>query len=173
MTRPGEEARTTTEPSPILYRSGGFELDPVRETLRGPDGPVPLRDHALRVLKLLVERAPEVVSRDAILDEVWGHQALSESSIAQVIRDIRSTLGDLARTPTMVATRYGRGYQFIGSVERVERRHRHSAPTAQPSRQRPEQRFAFDKPGPAALIALIAALAIGGWQWFVASRRCH
>ena len=111
MSGPGDHPEQTRENSSAaanwVYRFGGFELDPVRETLRADDGPVLLRDHALRVLKLLVERAPEVVSRDDILDEVWGHQALSESSIAQVIRDIRAALNDPARNPTMLATRYG------------------------------------------------------------------
>jgi DNA-binding winged helix-turn-helix (wHTH) protein/tetratricopeptide (TPR) repeat protein len=104
----------------MIYRFDQFELDAERETLTGPDGPVALRDHALLVLKLLVERAPEVVSRDEILDGVWGHQALSESSIAQVIREIRSALGDSARSPRHVATRYGRGYQFVADVEVAE-----------------------------------------------------
>ena len=152
-----------TEPERV-YRFGDFELDPVRETLNGPDGPVGLRDHALRVLKLLVERAPTVVSRDDILDEVWGHQALSESSIAQVIRDIRATLGDSARSATMVATRYGRGYQFVGQVERVRMDARAStrpsgetAPDQDPLRARRPRML---------LVAVVAVLAVTGWQWF-------
>ena len=113
-----------------VYRFAQFELDPVRESLHGPEGLVPLRDHALRVLKLLIERAPGIVSRDEILDGVWGHQALSESSIAQVIKDIRASLGDSAREPQLVATRYGRGYQFIGDIERGERGEREPATSA-------------------------------------------
>jgi len=104
----------------MIYRFDGFELDTDREALTGPDGAVALRDHALLVLKYLIERAPEVVTRDEILEHVWGHQALSESSIAQVIRDIRTALGDSARSPTHLATRYGRGYQFVGDVQVVE-----------------------------------------------------
>lgn len=104
----------------MIYRFGAYRLDPVRETLTGPDGPVGLRGHSLLVLKLLVERAPEVVSRDEILSEVWGHDALSESSIAQVIKDIRKALGDDSKSPTHVVTKYGRGYQFIAKVELVD-----------------------------------------------------
>jgi len=147
----------------LVYRFGKFELDPVRETLNGPDGPVLLRDHALRVLKLLIERSPGIVSRDEILDAVWGHQALSESSIAQVIRDIRSTLGDLARPPTMVATRYGRGYQFIGDLERVEQEA--DPPSAPPPSRATDRRSPSTIPR-TLLIGLIAVLAIAGSQWF-------
>lgn len=170
MTRPGEEARTTTEPPPILYRFGGFELDPIRETLRGPDGPVLLRDHALRVLKLLVERAPEVVGRDDILDEVWGHQALSESSIAQVIRDIRAALGDPARNPSMLATRYGRGYQFIGDLERVTaddlETDEPSPDRAPPEPSEPPARREPRRPLRLLLIALVIVAGLSAVQWY-------
>lgn len=102
---------------PVIYRFGEFRLDAARETLADAGGPVALRDHALRVLKLLIERAPEVVSKDEILEKVWGHDALSESSVPQVIKDIRQVLRDSAKSPELIVTRYGRGYQFIGYVE--------------------------------------------------------
>jgi len=104
----------------MIFRFGKFHLDPVRETLTGPDGIVALRGHALLVLKVLVERSPEVVSKDEILDAVWGHDALSENSIAQVIKDIRLALGDNAKNPEYVVTRYGRGYQCIARVELID-----------------------------------------------------
>ncbi|MCB1643303.1 MAG: tetratricopeptide repeat protein, partial [Xanthomonadales bacterium] len=101
----------------MIYRFGEFRLDAAREILSDAGGPVALRDHALRVLKLLIERAPEVVSKDEILTQVWGHDALSESSVPQVIKDIRQVLRDSAKSPELIVTRYGRGYQFIGYVD--------------------------------------------------------
>ncbi len=138
----------------MIYRFNGYSLDAERETLTGPDGPVPLRDHALLVLKLLIERAPGVVSRDDILDAVWGHQALSESSIAQVIREIRAALGDSARSPTHIATRYGRGYQFVADVE--------GANGAEPAPSRTAPRMI----GPiAATLVVLVALVAATLQW--------
>ncbi len=184
MSDPGHPENAPRSIVGVVFRFGPYELDPVRETLHGPDGPLPLRDHALRVLKLLIERAPEVVSRDDILDEVWGHQALSESSIAQVIRDIRAVLVDSARSPRFVATRYGRGYQFVGDVVRIEPGIESGAePTGAdgvPSRfrARPSTRSPQDAPtrpisGHARsrrkwrplLLATIAMVAIGLWHW--------
>ena len=83
----------------MIYRFGVYRLDSERDTLADANGPVALRDHALRVLKLLLERAPEVVTKDQILAQVWGHDALSESAIPQVIKDIRQVLGDSAKSP--------------------------------------------------------------------------
>lgn len=102
--------------APVIYHFGKYRLDSVRETLSSAEGPVPLRDHAFRVLKLLIERAPDVISKDEILNQVWGHESLSESSIAQVVKDIRQALGDSAKSPKLIATRYGRGYQFVATL---------------------------------------------------------
>ena len=150
----------------IVYRFGLFELDPIRETLHGPEGPVLLRGHAFRVLMLLVERAPEVVSRDDILDEVWGHQALSESSIAQVIRDIRSALNDSARAPVFVVTRYGRGYQFVGEFTRETQPQKPPFRAPKPDAQHAQQPqpLAVGSRRPLWVIAGLVALALG-WQW--------
>lgn len=112
----------------MIYRFNCFELDADREILTGPDGQIALRGHALLVLKLLIERAPGVVTRDEILEQVWGHQALSESSIAQVVREIRTALDDSKRSPMHVATRYGRGYQFVADVEVVDEPRQAPAP---------------------------------------------
>ena len=166
MNDPGENnKRRTVSPRPI-YRFGQFEIDPIRETLRGPEGPVLLREHAFRVLMLLVERAPEVVSRDDILDDVWGHQALSESSIAQVIRDIRSALGDSARAPELVATRYGRGYQFIGEFTRDTQSQEPPSQAPQPEAEREQgsQPQSVGSRRPLWVVAGLVALALG-WQW--------
>ena len=151
----------------MIYRFDRFELDTERESLTGPDGAVALRGHALLVLKYLIERAPEVVTRDEILQHVWGHQALSESSIAQVIRDIRSALGDSARSPRHLATRYGRGYQFVGELEVFESgkdADRVGSPdVASASPPRSGRRTAWNQ----ALMIVVAAIVVfAGWQWY-------
>ncbi|MCB1613757.1 MAG: tetratricopeptide repeat protein [Lysobacterales bacterium] len=120
----------------MIYRFGVYRLDSERDTLADANGPVALRDHALRVLKLLLERAPEVVTKDQILAQVWGHDALSESAIPQVIKDIRQVLGDSAKSPELIVTRYGRGYQFVGYVEIEEDQAAAAVPVAVATRRR-------------------------------------
>lgn len=100
----------------MIYRFGDFTLNVDQESLRRRGEPVSIRGNAFQVLRLLVERAPNLVSRQNILTEVWGHEAISENSIPQVIKDIRKALGDSARTPRYVTTHYGRGYKFISPV---------------------------------------------------------
>ena len=135
----------------MIYRFDHFTLDTERETLTSGTGQIALRGQALLVLKLLIERAPNVVSRDEILEQVWGHHATSESTIAQVMHDIRAALDDSAHSPRLVATRYGRGYQFVAEVETVSESRQTDAPR---------------RVGPvAATVVLLVALALALLQW--------
>ncbi|MCA1779559.1 MAG: tetratricopeptide repeat protein, partial [Xanthomonadaceae bacterium] len=79
-----------------------------------------LRPQAYRVLEFLLARAPAIISRDDLLTEVWGHNALSTSGVSQAIREIRKVLADNASEPTILATRHGHGYQIISEVERID-----------------------------------------------------
>ena len=138
-----------------------FILDTEEKTVTGPDGPVALRAQTYAVLCCLIERAPSVVAVDELLDQVWGHQATSVSSVPQTIKELRQALGDSSTEPRMIATRRRLGYQFIAPVTQV------SAP--EPSSEQPG-----DDPVPATrlpawlipgLIVLAAAVVASGlWR---------
>lgn len=102
------------------YRFGPFELDLGREQLFGPQGLVRLRRQALIVLRLLLQRAPTLVTADQIIDQVWGHQALSASALPQAIRAVRRALGDCANAPQYIETRHRRGYRIQVPVTRID-----------------------------------------------------
>ena len=95
-----------------------FELDLNGHQLidRDADQTLALRPQAFSVLVFLLERAPATVSREQLLNGVWGHTALSASGVSQAIREIRKTLGDDASDPRILATRHGCGYQLIAPV---------------------------------------------------------
>ncbi|MFW6341371.1 MAG: winged helix-turn-helix domain-containing protein, partial [Wenzhouxiangella sp.] len=100
----------------MTIRFAEFELDTEQKAVIGPEGPVGLRPQTFAVLCHLIEKAPAVVSRDELLDAVWGHQATSVSSVAQTIKELRQALGDSSSEPRLIATRRRLGYQFIGTV---------------------------------------------------------
>lgn len=109
----------------MRYRFGEFFLDTDTEELIGPDGPVALRRRAYLLLRSLLEHAPALVSRQQILDEVWGHDALTANVLPQAIGEIRQALGDRAQDPHLIETRHGRGYRIKVAVQAV-------APAANP-----------------------------------------
>ncbi|MEE4331196.1 MAG: tetratricopeptide repeat protein [Wenzhouxiangella sp.] len=103
----------------MKFRFDAYHLDTEQKQVIGPDGPINLRPQTFGVLCHLVEQAPSVVSRDELLDAVWGHQATSVSSVAQTIKELRQAFEDSSSDPRLIATRRGVGYQFVAAVERT------------------------------------------------------
>jgi DNA-binding winged helix-turn-helix (wHTH) protein len=94
-------------------------LDLDRGSLHGPEGESKLRRQAFKLLRVLVEEAPNILSHDQLLDLVWGKEHLSASSLKQAISEVRQALGDDPAKPTFVETIHRRGYRFIAPVDIV------------------------------------------------------
>lgn len=95
---------------------GEYQLDSGRGIVSGPGGRVEMRRQTFRVLEVLLRHAPNLVDRDTLLDEAWGHDALSTNSVAQSISELRQALGDNARYPRYIATVHRRGYRMVCDV---------------------------------------------------------
>ena len=94
----------------------GFRIDPTNaELLRGGE-PVALPPKPFAVLCYLVERAGTLVTKDALLDEIWPNLHVSESSLTFAINAVRAALGDDARAPRYIQTVPRRGYRFVARV---------------------------------------------------------
>lgn len=104
----------------MRYVFGEFEIDIPGGQLIGPDGPVVVRRQAWNLLVALVEAAPALVSRDDLLDRVWGRSALSPNALPQTISELRQVLGDSARTPRYIETCHGRGYRMACTVSLLD-----------------------------------------------------
>src|SRR6266581_2221278 len=101
----------------IVYRFGDFALDAERRLLSRLDGtPLPLPAAAIDTLVYLVERAGELVDKDALVRAVWPHVNVVENNLAQSISAIRRALCELPSDHRFIATVPGRGYRFIAKV---------------------------------------------------------
>jgi len=144
----------------------GFELNLEQQSLRGPQGPIALRPQTFAVLCHLIEKTPGVVSQDALLDAVWGHQATSVSSVAQTIRELRNALGDSSSKPKFIATRRRMGYQFIATVERHDPESDASSPAVtSPTKQVAEQAQPQWYSHPWALIGVVGLFVLLAVVW--------
>ncbi len=108
------------------YRFEGFELgvlDAGELELRCSGEVVPLQELPLRLLAVLVERAPSTVSRDALREALWppGTHLDVDASLNTAVARVREALGDDAAAPRFVATVPRRGYRFAAAVEPVEK----------------------------------------------------
>jgi DNA-binding winged helix-turn-helix (wHTH) protein len=103
---------------PLRLRFDGFELDEADARLSCDGQPVALTPKAFGVLCALARNAPNLVTKDQLLDAVWGHQHVSESVLKTTISDLRAALSDDARQPRYIETAARRGYRFVGAVAR-------------------------------------------------------
>jgi DNA-binding winged helix-turn-helix (wHTH) protein/Flp pilus assembly protein TadD/TolB-like protein len=98
-----------------VLRFAGFELDPQRAELRGPDGEaIRLRPKSFDMLQLFVLSAGRVLSKQGLIDAIWPDVHVSEDSLFQCIREIRTALGDDQRQLIKLVS--GRGYLFDAEV---------------------------------------------------------
>ncbi len=84
----------------------------------GIDLPLTKRRH--EILRLLVERAGDIVNKNELMEKVWGTQMVEENNLAQQVYTIRRLLGDDIRNQNYIETIPGVGYRFRGQVEEVE-----------------------------------------------------
>jgi predicted ATPase/DNA-binding winged helix-turn-helix (wHTH) protein len=74
---------------------------------------VKLTPRAAAVLHLLAERAENLVTKQDLLDRVWGGMAVGDDALTSCIQELRGALGDDARRPRYIETRHRRGYRLM------------------------------------------------------------
>jgi Tol biopolymer transport system component/DNA-binding winged helix-turn-helix (wHTH) protein len=108
---------------------GSFQLDPETGSLEKHGVRLRLPRQPARILKILAQRAGEVVTREELRAELWGSDTFVdfEQGLNAAINKLRQMLGDSAEKPRFIETLPGQGYRFVAAV-RVEA----PAPTRDP-----------------------------------------
>ncbi len=108
--------RTTGADLPIVptITLGEMEIDIVNRVVRAGDSVVHLSGIEQSLLYLLASRAGRTVTRDEILDAIWGTDFVAESNVVdRHIRSLRIKLQNDYRHPRFIATVPGQGYRFL------------------------------------------------------------
>lgn len=107
--------RALCHPNPLRIRFVGFELDEANARLSRNGEVVVLAPTPFTLLCELARQPGSLLSKDALLDAVWGHRYVSESVLKTAISDVRTALGDTPRQPRFIETLSRRGYRFIAT----------------------------------------------------------
>ena len=99
-----------------LYRFGQFVLDPGRRALSRADSPLSLTPKAFDVLLFLIQNPNRLITKEELLQSVWGDTFVEEGNLTQYISHLRRALGDNSEDPRLIATIARKGYQFTGNV---------------------------------------------------------
>src|SRR5258708_25228960 len=112
------------ETSTSRARFGAFELDLTTGELRSVspangEFPVLLREQPFQVLRILIERAGKLVTREDIKHKLWPDDTIVDfdNSINVSIRILRKAVGDTAEAPYYIETLARRGYRLMVPVE--------------------------------------------------------
>lgn len=101
--------------SPEHYEFGGNHIDFLTFEAEGQNGPFTLTKREVMLLKLLIERENEVVSRQQILQVVWGYDVFpSTRTIDNYILSFRKYFEKDQRDPQHFLSVRGVGYKFVG-----------------------------------------------------------
>ena len=101
-----------------LVQFDDFVLNRSAGELRRGDALVPLQRVPFGLLSLLLERHGQLVTRQEILERVWGKGVFvdGETSINTAVRKLRRALSDDPHAPRFVATVPARGYRFVAEI---------------------------------------------------------
>src|SRR5271154_6699055 len=99
-----------------LYSFGEFALDSRRRTLSRADSAVALTSKAFDVLLFLARNPNRLVSKEELLQAVWGDTFVEEGNLTQYISHLRKALGDNSEDNRLIVTIARKGYQFTGNV---------------------------------------------------------
>jgi len=157
---------------PRILRFDRFVLDLRRGSLRAREQDIELRPKAFEVLCYLVENAGRLVAHDELHQAVWGDVAVTNDSIVQCIRELRSKLGDDEHR--LIKTVARRGYLLDAAVSEQEAELPASDSPAMPSEER---QVKLGGPQPVrprrtiskhfALLAVVAVLLVGAGWWAI------
>ena len=107
-----------------------FVYDEEAWQLRRGENAIELTRKAFDLLGLLLKNRPRALSKAELRDALWPKTFVSDSSLAQVVTEVRSALGDDARAPRLIRTVYGFGYAFAGSATQLSGSGARSLPVA-------------------------------------------
>src|SRR5208282_3042436 len=102
------------------YRFGQFVLDPARRTLSRADSTVSLTPKAFDVLLFLAQNPNRLVTKEELLQAVWGDTIVEEGNLTQYISHLRKALGDGSNDSRLIVTITRKGYQFTVDVTVAE-----------------------------------------------------
>jgi two-component system alkaline phosphatase synthesis response regulator PhoP len=96
------------------YRIGDMEVDFARFKLRRGDKDIKLTSLEVEILRYMIDHRGEVVTRDALLDKIWGYEKFPTTrTVDSHILKLRKKIEKDPSNPRYILSVYGGGYRFV------------------------------------------------------------
>jgi TolB-like protein len=102
----------------LLYSFEDFVIDTDRRELRRGSRLIPLQPQVFDILHYLIANRLRVVTKDDLIESVWGGRIVSESAIATRISAVRTALRDSGGEQRLIKTLPRKGLRFVGEVRK-------------------------------------------------------
>src|SRR5437868_3414372 len=147
-------------------RFGAYDFEPYSGELRKEGMRVRLEGQPVAILRMLLERPGELVTREELQKKLWPADTFVdfEHSLNAAVKRLRTALNDSADHPRYIETLARRGYRFIAPVNGTDAGGEAYALIATPSAAQAPAGFHGRRLWLKALLALFA-VAIIGWSW--------
>jgi len=106
----------------ITQSAGDVEVDLGRYELRRSGRRIRIEKKPMELLIFLLERREQMVSREEIVKRLWRSDLFidTEKNVNNIVRKLRTALGDNADRPRFLETVVGKGYRFVGPVRVID-----------------------------------------------------
>lgn len=104
----------------LVFRIGDLEVRESEYSVLRDGKLLAIEPKAFRVLLLLLRNPQRVVSKEELLNAIWGDAAVTENSVARSVLKLRKALDDDVREPRYIETVATIGYRLICHVDAIE-----------------------------------------------------
>jgi pimeloyl-ACP methyl ester carboxylesterase/DNA-binding winged helix-turn-helix (wHTH) protein len=108
---------TTAPPGSLIYSFGDYELDTRLHELRRAGERLHVEPQVFDVLAYLFACRDRVVTKEELLDGVWGHRYVAPTTLNSRIKHARQAVGDDGAAQRVIRTVHGLGFRVVAEVE--------------------------------------------------------
>jgi len=106
-------------PAGTIYRFGDYELDTRAHELRCDGAPRHVEPQVFDVLSYLFAHSDRLVTKEELLDKVWGHRYVAPTTLNSRIKHARQAVGDDGDAQRVIRTVHGLGFRIVAEVEEL------------------------------------------------------
>ena len=104
----------------LVYAFGDYELDMRQHELRCAGEVRHVEPQVFDVLAFLLARHDRLVTKEELLDGVWGHRFVAPTTLNSRIKFARQAVGDNGTAQRVIRTVHGRGFRVVAEVQERE-----------------------------------------------------
>ena len=100
----------------MLFHFSDYVLDTGRRELRCGDRPIEVEPQVLDLLIFLIQNNDRVITKDDLIDSIWGGRIVSDTTLTSRIYAARKAIGDSGRNQQLIRTIARKGLRFVGEL---------------------------------------------------------